>query len=471
MQQTQGGALERIFHLREQNTSVKTEVVAGLTTFVTMAYILAVNPLILGDAGMDKGAVFTATCLASMVATICMAFLSNYPFALSAGMGLNAYFAYTVVLKIGYSWQMALAAVFVEGVIFIVLSLTRVREAVFNAIPMSLKHAVSAGIGLFIAFIGMQNCKLVVDSSTLVEMYSFADNRAEFSTVGITVVLAMVGVLITGILVVRGVKGNILWGILATWVLGILCQLTGLYDPSVLGSVLPDFSGGIAVPSVMPTLGQMDFSALLTPEFAVVVFALLFVDVFDTMGGLIGIASKADMLDENGRLPRLRGALLADAIGTTAGAVLGTSTVTTFAESAAGVAEGGRTGLTALVTGGLFGVALFLSPLFLAVPSFATAPALIVVGFMMVGSLLKVDFTDLADAIPAFLCFLAIPFLYSISEGIALGVISYVVIHAAAGREGPPPDQPRHVRAGGALCAQIRPDLRGHAALDTPKAP
>lgn len=429
------GVLNRVFRLRERNTSVRTEVVAGLTTFVTMAYILAVNPMILGDAGMDKGAVFTATCLASLIATVCMAFLSNYPFALSAGMGLNAYFAYTVVLKMGYSWQMALAAVFVEGVIFILLSLTRVREAVFNAIPMSLKHAVSAGIGLFIAFIGMQNCKLVVDGSTLVEMYSFADNRADFSTVGITVVLAMVGVLITGILVVRKVKGNILWGILATWALGILCQLTGLYDPSVLGSVLPDFSGGIAVPSLMPTLGQMDFSALLTPDFAVVVFALLFVDVFDTMGGLIGIASKADMLDEQGRLPRLRGALLADAIGTTAGAVLGTSTVTTFAESAAGVAEGGRTGLTALVTGGLFGVALFLSPLFLAVPSFATAPALIVVGFMMTASILKVDFDDLADAIPAFLCFLAIPFLYSISEGIALGVISYVVIHAVTGRE------------------------------------
>lgn len=429
------GVLDRVFRLKERNTSVRTEVVAGLTTFVTMAYILAVNPTILGDAGMDKGAVFTATCLASLIATVCMAFLSNYPFALSAGMGLNAYFAYTVVLKMGYSWQMALAAVFVEGVIFILLSLTRVREAVFNAIPMSLKHAVSAGIGLFIAFIGMQNCKLVVDGSTLVEMYSFADNRADFSTVGITVVLAMVGVLITGILVVRKVKGNILWGILATWALGIICQLTGLYDPSVLGSVLPDFSGGIAVPSLMPTLGQMDFSALLTPDFAVVVFALLFVDVFDTMGGLIGIASKADMLDEQGRLPRLRGALLADAIGTTAGAVLGTSTVTTFAESAAGVAEGGRTGLTALVTGGLFGVALFLSPLFLAVPSFATAPALIVVGFMMTASILKVDFDDLADAIPAFLCFLAIPFLYSISEGIALGVISYVVIHAVTGRE------------------------------------
>lgn len=429
------GVLDRVFRLRERNTSVRTEVVAGLTTFVTMAYILAVNPMILGDAGMDKGAVFTATCLASLIATVCMAFLSNYPFALSAGMGLNAYFAYTVVLKMGYSWQMALAAVFVEGVIFILLSLTRVREAVFNAIPMSLKHAVSAGIGLFIAFIGMQNCKLVVDGSTLVEMYSFADNRADFSTVGITVMLAMVGVLITGILVVRKVKGNILWGILATWALGIICQLTGLYDPSVLGSVLPDFSGGIAVPSLMPTLGQMDFSALLTPDFAVVVFALLFVDVFDTMGGLIGIASKADMLDEQGRLPRLRGALLADAIGTTAGAVLGTSTVTTFAESAAGVAEGGRTGLTALVTGGLFGVALFLSPLFLAVPSFATAPALIVVGFMMTASILKVDFNDLADAIPAFLCFLSIPFLYSISEGIALGVISYVVIHAVTGRE------------------------------------
>ena len=429
------GVLDRVFRLRERNTSVRTEVVAGLTTFVTMAYILAVNPMILGDAGMDKGAVFTATCLASLIATVCMAFLSNYPFALSAGMGLNAYFAYTVVLKMGYSWQMALAAVFVEGVIFILLSLTRVREAVFNAIPMSLKHAVSAGIGLFIAFIGMQNCKLVVDGSTLVEMYSFADNRADFSTVGITVMLAMVGVLITGILVVRKVKGNILWGILATWALGIICQLTGLYDPSVLGSVLPDFSGGIAVPSLMPTLGQMDFSALLTPDFAVVVFALLFVDVFDTMGGLIGIASKADMLDEQGRLPRLRGALLADAIGTTAGAVLGTSTVTTFAESAAGVAEGGRTGLTALVTGGLFGVALFLSPLFLAVPSFATAPALIVVGFMMTASILKVGFDDLADAIPAFLCFLAIPFLYSISEGIALGVISYVVIHAVTGWE------------------------------------
>lgn len=429
------GVLDRVFRLKERNTSVRTEVVAGLTTFVTMAYILAVNPMILGDAGMDKGAVFTATCLASLIATVCMAFLSNYPFALSAGMGLNAYFAYTVVLKMGYSWQMALAAVFVEGVIFILLSLTRVREAVFNAIPMSLKHAVSAGIGLFIAFIGMQNCKLVVDGSTLVEMYSFADNRADFSTVGITVVLAMVGVLITGILVVRKVKGNILWGILATWALGIICQLTGLYDPSVLGSVLPNFSGGIAVPSLMPTLGQMDFSALLTPDFAVVVFALLFVDVFDTMGGLIGIASKADMLDEKGRLPRLRGALLSDAIGTTAGAVLGTSTVTTFAESAAGVAEGGRTGLTALVTGGLFGVALFLSPLFLAVPSFATAPALIVVGFMMTASILKVDFEDLADAIPAFLCFLAIPFLYSISEGIALGVISYVVIHAVTGRE------------------------------------
>jgi len=465
------GVLDRVFRLRERNTSVRTEVVAGLTTFVTMAYILAVNPMILGDAGMDKGAVFTATCLASLIATICMAFLSNYPFALSAGMGLNAYFAYTVVLKMGYSWQMALAAVFVEGVIFILLSLTRVREAVFNAIPMSLKHAVSAGIGLFIAFIGMQNCKLVVDGSTLVEMYSFADNRADFSTVGITVMLAMEGVLITGILAVRKVKGNILWGILATWALGIICQLTGLYDPSVLGSVLPDFSGGIAVPSLMPTLGQMDFSALLTPDFAVVVFALLFVDVFDTTGGLIGIASKADMLDEQGRLPRLRGALLADAIGTTAGAVLGTSTVTTFAESAAGVAEGGRTGLTALVTGGLFGVALFLSPLFLAVPSFATAPrphrgGLYDDGLHPQGGLRRPGrHHPRLPLLPGH----PLPVLHLRGHRPGRHLLCG---HPRRHRPGEPPqDQPRHVRAGGALRAQIRSDLRADTALDTGQAP
>lgn len=432
---TAGGFLDRTFRLRERHTTVRTEAAAGVTTFMTMAYILAVNPLILSDAGMDRGAVFTATCLASIAATVLMAFLSNYPFVLSAGMGLNAYFAYTVVLKMGYSWQMALAAVFVEGVIFILLSLTPVREAVFNAIPMSLKHAVSAGIGLFIAFIGLQNCGLVVDSSTLVAMYNFSANAGEFSTVGITVALAMVGILLTAVLMVRKVKGHILWGMLATWALGILCQLAGLYDPAVKGSLIPDFSGGFGVPSLMPTLGQMDFSKALTPDFALVVFAFLFVDLFDTLGGIMGMAAQSDLLDEKGRLPRLKGALLSDAVGTAAGAVLGTSTVTTFAESAAGMAEGGRTGLTGLFSAVLFGLSLFLSPIFLAIPSFATAPALVVVGFLMMGSIRKVDFSDYAQAIPAFLCVAAMPFLYSISEGIALGVISYVVIHLAAGGE------------------------------------
>lgn len=432
---TAGGFLDRTFRLRERHTTVRTEAATGVTTFMTMAYILAVNPLILSDAGMDRGAVFTATCLASIAATVLMAFLSNYPFVLSAGMGLNAYFAYTVVLKMGYSWQMALAAVFVEGVIFILLSLTPVREAVFNAIPMSLKHAVSAGIGLFIAFIGLQNCGLVVDSSTLVAMYNFSANAGEFSTVGITVALAMVGILLTAVLMVRKVKGHILWGMLATWALGILCQLAGLYDPAVKGSLIPDFSGGFGVPSLMPTLGQMDFSKALTPDFALVVFAFLFVDLFDTLGGIMGMAAQSDLLDEKGRLPRLKGALLSDAVGTAAGAVLGTSTVTTFAESAAGMAEGGRTGLTGLFSAVLFGLSLFLSPIFLAIPSFATAPALVVVGFLMMGSIRKVDFSDYAQAIPAFLCVAAMPFLYSISEGIALGVISYVVIHLAAGGE------------------------------------
>ena len=429
------GLLERTFRLRERHTTVRTEAAAGITTFLTMAYILAVNPLVLSDAGMDRGAVFTATCLASMVATVLMALLSNYPFVLSAGMGLNAYFAYTVVLKMGYSWQVALAAVFVEGVIFILLSLTPVREEIFNAIPINLKHAVSAGIGLFIAFIGLQNCGLVVDSSTLVSIYSFSANAGEFSTVGITVALAIVGILLTAVLMVRKVKGHILWGMLLTWGLGILCQLTGLYDPAVKGSLLPDFSGGFGVPSVLPTLGQMDFSHLLSPDFLLVAFALLFVDLFDTMGGIMGMAAQAGLLDKEGRLSNLRGALLSDAVGTAAGAVLGTSTVTTFAESAAGMAEGGRTGLTSLFAALFFGLSLFLSPIFLSIPSFATAPALVVVGFLMMGAVRKIDFSDSAQGIPAFLCMAGMPFLYSISEGIVLGVISYVVIHLCAGGE------------------------------------
>lgn len=431
--------LDKLFHLKENHTDARTEIVAGITTFMTMAYILAVNPSILSASGMDNGAVFTATALSAMIGTLLMAAFANYPFVLAPGMGLNAYFAYTVVLQMGYTWQMALAAVFVEGLIFIILSLTNVREAIFNAIPMTLKHAVSAGIGLYIAFIGMQNAKIVVDSATLVSLFSFKSSLADgtFNSVGITVVLALAGILITGVLLVKNVKGNILWGILITWGIGIVCQLTGLYqiNPELgMYSLLPDFSNGISIPSLAPTLMQMDFRGILNLNFFVIMFAFLFVDLFDTLGTLIGVASKADMLDKDGKLPRIRGALLADAVGTSVGAMLGTSTTTTFVESASGVAEGGRTGLTAVVAALLFGLSLFLSPIFLAIPSFATAPALIVVGFLMMSSVTKIDFNDYTEAIPAYIALIAMPFMYSISEGIAMGVISYVVINLVSGK-------------------------------------
>ena len=431
--------LEKLFHLKENHTDVRTEVMAGITTFMTMAYILAVNPSILSASGMDSGAVFTATALASAIATLLMAALSNYPFVLAPGMGLNAYFAYTVVLSMGYTWEMALAAVFVEGIIFLALSMTNVREQIFNSIPMNLKYAVSAGIGLFIAFIGLQNAHIVVDSATLVGMYSFKASVANgmFSSEGITVLLALIGVLITGVLLVKGVKGNILWGILITWALGIVCQLTGLYqiNPEAgFYSLLPDFSNGISIPSLAPTFMKMDFSRVASLDFLVVMFAFLFVDMFDTLGTLIGVASKANMLDAQGRLPRIRGALLSDSVGTAVGAVLGTSTTTTFVESASGVAEGGRTGLTAVVAAILFALSLFLSPIFLAIPSFATAPALIVVGFLMLTSILKVNFEDYTEAIPAYVAVIAMPFMYSISEGIAMGIISYVVINLVTGK-------------------------------------
>ena len=432
------GVLEKWFHLKENHTDAKTEVIAGITTFMTMAYILAVNPNVLGASGMDGGAVFTATALAAMVGTLMMALFANYPFVLAPGMGLNAYFAYTVVLQMGYSWEMALAAVFVEGVVFIVLSVTNVREAIFNSIPMNLKYAVSVGIGLFIAFIGFQNAKIVVDSATLVSLYSFkgAVAAGTFSSEGITVVLAMIGILITGILVVKNVKGNILWGILITWALGIVCQLTGLYQPNPeLGfySMFPDFTAGFGIKSMAPTFMKLDFSKIASLDFLAVVFAFLFVDLFDTLGTLIGVASKADMLDKDGKLPRIRGALLSDAIATSVGAVFGTSTTTTFVESASGVAEGGRTGLTAIVAAILFGLSLFLSPIFLAIPSFATAPALVVVGFMMMTTVTKIDFSDYTEAIPAYICIIAMPFMYSISEGIAMGVISYVIMNVLTG--------------------------------------
>ena len=432
--------LDKIFHLKENHTDVKTEVMAGITTFMTMAYILAVNPNILSASGMDRGAVFTATALSAFIATCLMALLSNYPFVLAPGMGLNAYFTYTVVLGMGYTWQQALAAVFAEGIIFILLSLTNVREAIFNSIPMNLKHAVSVGIGLFIAFIGLQNAKIVVgNDSTLVSIFSFKSSVAEgtFSSQGITVLLALIGVLVTAILLAKNVKGGILWGILITWILGIICQLTHLYVPNAdLGyySLLPDFSNGISVPSMMPTFMKMDFSIVFSLDFVVIMCAFLFVDMFDTLGTLIGVASKADMLDKDGKLPKIKGALLSDAVGTSVGAVCGTSTVTTFVESASGVAEGGRTGLTSLVAGVLFALSLLLSPIFLAIPSFATAPALIVVGYLMLTSVTKIDFNDMTEAIPCFIAIIAMPFMYSISEGISMGVISYVVINVITGK-------------------------------------
>ena len=435
--------LEKIFKLSANKTDAKTEVLAGITTFMTMAYILAVNPNILSATGMDSGAVFTATALAAFLGTLLMAIFANYPFALAPGMGLNAYFAYTVVIGMGYSWQYALTAVFAEGIVFIVLSLTNVREAIFNAIPLNLKSAVSVGIGLFIAFVGLQNANIVIGGSTLLQLFSVDGYNAakgveaSFNNVGITVILALIGIIVTGILVVKNVKGNILWGILITWGLGIICQFIGLYKPDAAAgwySLLPDFSNGISIPSMAPTFMKMDFSIVFTLDFVVIMFAFLFVDMFDTLGTLIGVASKADMLDKEGKLPNIKGALLSDAVGTTVGAMCGTSTVTTFVESASGVAEGGRTGLTSLIAAILFGLSLLLSPIFLAIPSFATAPALIIVGFLMLTSVTKIDFNDLTEAIPAFIAIISMPFLYSISEGISMGVISYVIINVVTGK-------------------------------------
>ena len=435
--------LERFFKLKENGTDVKTEVLAGITTFMTMAYILAVNPSILAAAGMDQGAVFTATALAAVIGTLLMALLANYPFALAPGMGLNAYFAYTIVLGMGYSWQYALTAVFAEGIIFILLSATNIREAIFNAIPTNLKSAVSVGIGLFIAFIGLQNAKIVIGGSTLLQLFSVdAYNEvngvnATFNDVGITVLLAIIGVLVTGIMVIKDVKGNILWGILATWILGVICQFAGLYVPNPeLGfyNLLPDFSSGLSIPSLAPVFCKLDFSGIFSLNFVVILFAFLFVDMFDTLGTLIGVSTKANMLDENGKLPNIKGALMADAVATTAGALLGTSTTTTFVESASGVSEGGRTGLTSVTTAILFGLSLFLSPIFLAIPSFATAPALIIVGLYMLSNVINIDFNDMGEAIPCYICILAMPFFYSISEGISMGVISYVVLNTLTGR-------------------------------------
>lgn len=429
--------LEKFFKLKENKTTVKTELAAGLTTFMTMAYILAVNPSVLSTTGMDSTAVLLATCLASFIGTACMAFMANLPFALSAGMGLNAYMAYTVCGIYGYSWQVALLAVFIEGIIFIILSLTSVREAIFNAIPLSLKRAVSVGIGLFIAFIGLQNAGLAVDSATLVSLVNFREN---FSTTGICALLALIGLLMTSILYIKKVKGSILIGIFGTWILGIICQLAHIYVPDNESyfSLLPTFKM-TDFSKLGETFGQcfnVDMSGVGIFNFVVVIFSFLFVDLFDTLGTLIGVSTKANMLDKDGKLPKIKPALLADAVATSAGAVLGTSTTTTFVESSSGVAAGGRTGLTALTTAVLFLLSMLFAPIFIAIPSFATAPALILVGFLMFSTIseIKLSEKNYASAIPAYLCIIAMPLFYSISEGIAIGVISFVVINLICGK-------------------------------------
>lgn len=424
-------AISKFFHVEERGSSVKTEIIGGVTTFMTMAYILAVNPSILSASGMDANAVLVATALAAFIGTVFMAIVANYPFALAPGLGLNAYFAYTVCGAMGYSWHVALLAVFIEGLIFILLSLTNVREAIFNAIPTTLKKGVSVGIGLFVAFIGFQNAHIVVNSdSTLVTVVSFKNTIHQE---GIAAILSIIGLIIIVTLAHYNIKGSILIGIFATWILGMICQAIGLY--------VPDFDNGFY--SLYPSLSAFNITAIGSTfgacfsgikdvkilDMIVIVFAFLFVDIFDTLGTIIGCAEKANMLDKDGKLPKIKEVLLADAVATTAGAVLGTSTTTTFVESSSGIAEGARTGLASIVTGLLFLVSIVLAPIFIAIPGFATAPALIYVGFLMLAPILDIKFDDLTEAIPAYIALLSMPLLYSISEGIAFGVISYVVIN------------------------------------------
>ena len=450
------GFLGRLFKLNTNRTTVKTEIVAGLTTFMTMAYILAVNPNMLSAAGIPRGGVFMATAVAAVVGTMLMAFMSNYPFVLAPGMGLNAFLAYTVVLTMGYSWQFALLAVFVEGLVFLALSLTPVREGIFNSIPLTLKRAVAAGIGLFICFIALQTSKIVVDNpATLVSLVKF--NQVDVHTQGITAILALAGTVLTGFMLVKRWKGAILFGILATWIAGMIAEATGLFTPNPAAgyfSTYPSFSmGDIAktIDEFTSTVGAVFSSASWTHtvdgnvvgsgwglaksvDFLVVMFAFFFVDLFDTLGTLIGVSMKGGFLDKEGKLPRISGALCADAIATSVGAVLGTSTTTTFVESASGVVAGGKTGLTALTSAALFALAILFAPIFLAIPGFATAPALIIVGYMMISSCADIEWRDAGEAVPAFLTIVAMPFTYSISEGIMFGIISYTAINAIAGK-------------------------------------
>ena len=421
--------IEKCFKLKENKTTFKTELMAGLTTFMTMAYILVVNPSILSTTGMDAGALLTATCIASALGTFFMAFFANYPFVLAPGMGLNAYFAFTICAQKGYSWHGALSAVFIEGIIFIILSAINVREAIFNAIPANMKKAVSVGIGMYIAFIGLQNAGVVINNAST--CVSLGDVKT------VPVALALIGTIITLVLVIRKVKGALLVGILITWILGIICQLAGVYVVDVEAGVYSLIPTGLisAPPSIAPIAGKLSFSGISIFDFIVVIFAFLFVDLFDTLGTLIGVSTKAGFLDKEGKLPRIKGALFADALATTVGAVLGTSTVTTFVESASGVSDGGRSGLTALTAGVLFLVALLFSPILTTIPSFATTPALVVVGLMMVENVRDIDFSDYTEGFPAFMTILMMVVCYSISEGLVFGVISYVLLKLFGGKK------------------------------------
>lgn len=411
--------LSKYFKLQENNTTIRTEILAGITTFMTMAYILAVNPDILSATGMDKGAVFTATVLASLIATLVMALYAKLPFALAPGMGLNAFFAFTVVLGMGHSWQFALTAVFLEGLVFIALTAFNIREMIVNSIPNNMKHAISVGIGLFIAFIGLKNAGIIVSSPatfvTLGDLTNATDNPGA--------IVAILALVVTGALLALRVKGALLIGILVGTVIGFFFGVTQL--PATL-EVTP--------PSLSPIFMKFEWTQILTLDMLIVVFTFLFVDMFDTVGTLIGVSSKANMLDKEGRVPRVKQALMADAIGTTAGAMLGTSTVTTYVESAAGVSEGGRTGLTSLTVAVLFFFALFLSPVFLMIPGAATAPALILVGAMMMTPIKNIDFSDYTESIPVFLTIIMMPLTYSISEGILFGVLSYVILKLLTGK-------------------------------------
>ncbi|CEJ75149.1 xanthine/uracil permease family protein [[Clostridium] sordellii] len=410
--------LDRVFKLSDHNTNVKTEIIAGITTFMTMAYILVVNPSILGDAGMNKNAVFAATAIAAFIGSSVMGLLANYPIALAPGMGLNAFFAYTVVLQMGYSWQFALCAVLIEGLIFILLTVTNVREKIIDCIPGVLKHAVTAGIGLFIAFIGLVNAGIVEGGGAILQLGNMQSP---------TVLLAIAGLVIAAVLLSKNVKGTFLLAMVVTTVIGIVGGLVQL--PSAIVS---------SVPSLKPVFLQafsVPASQVFSLDMIVVVFTFLFVDLFDTVGCLVGVASKGNMLDENGKLPKAKQALFSDAIATTTGALLGTSTVTAYVESASGIGEGGRTGLTALTTGVLFLLSLFFAPIFTSIPPQATAPVLILVGVMMASSLLQIDFSDFTNAIPAFLTFAMMPLAYSIADGIIFGIISFTVLKLATGKK------------------------------------